>query len=164
MGDKCTNVELAWDPASGPGRTIVIKECPDYHPSEEWKALTARLRTALQPPSARPTARQPSVPQPAAQLAPSVPATPAEHLAAIEAYIAASGGPVKKTSCGAIAAPADVPAVQTLQDASTGLHRALVQAREDVRCITGVDAARMAEVTAKLPALSYALQSALADV
>jgi hypothetical protein len=79
----------------------------------------------LPPPPAPPAAGQPPVPQPAAQSAPSVLTTPAEHLAAIEAYIAASGGPVQQTSCGAVPVPADVPPVRTLQDAATGLHCAL---------------------------------------
>ncbi len=129
----------------------MITECTGFHEPEQWKVLTARLRAALPPPPAPSAAGQPPVPQPAASSAPSMSTTPAdsEHLAAIEAYIAASGGPVKKTSCGAVTVPADVPSVQTLQDAATGLHRALVQAREDVRCVTGVDAARMAAYQAE---------------
>ena len=165
LGAGCTNVVLAWDPAtlSGPGKaqTMVIRQCTNWHPHDEWQQITATLRSALQPPPAPPTppvGGTPPAAPPAAQPAPRVPASPAAHLAAIEAYIQASGGPVKATSCPAIRAEPCiavgprtpvVPAVETLQDAVAGLRRALVQAHEDVRCVTEADAGRMAAYRAE---------------
>ena len=93
--------------------------------------------TAGQPRPGQPLADKPPPTQPPVQPtsdASRVPASPAEALAAIDAYIQAASGPVQRTACLACRpAAAAVPVVRTLQGAVTGLHRALVPAREDAR-------------------------------